>query len=231
MTGRSLIKQIRPTSSLASPSAEPVQTSLGRRSRSFVSRRNHREPALRRLASNGVTDQSHSPKYVRTTPAPYSSCSAVGEDCTTAADCCTGLVCPDGGGECVSLPSPVYEVQSFTRDYESSCPYGTYVAWRFFEWQSTIPTGTSIDFAVQTRELATDAWSPTIATHLATSSVTTPSGSWERGTSMSGDALSNAGYTAGKYLRVTMTFNPNSGGTAAPTLLNWRQVFDCMPAQ
>jgi hypothetical protein len=161
----------------------------------------------------------------------YSSCSAVGEDCTTAADCCTGLVCPDGGGECVSLPSPVYEVQSFTRDYESSCPYGTYVAWRFFEWQSTIPTGTSIDFAVQTRELSTDAWSPTIATHLATSSATTPTGSWERGTSTSGDALTNAGYTAGKYLRVTMTFNPNAAGTSAPTLLNWRQVFDCMPAQ
>jgi hypothetical protein len=30
---------------------------------------------------------------------------------------------------------------------------------------------------------------------------------------------------------VTMTFNPNAAGTTAPTLLNWRQVFDCMPAQ
>jgi hypothetical protein len=129
------------------------------------------------------------------------------------------------------LPAVVYETQSFDREYESSCPYGTYVAWRFFEWQATIPTGTSIDFALQTRELSTDAWSPTVSTHLATASASTPSGSWERGTSTSGDVLSNAGYTAGKYLRVTMTFNPNSGGTAVPTLLNWRQVFDCMPAQ
>lgn len=161
----------------------------------------------------------------------YSSCSAVGEDCTTSSDCCTGLVCPDGGGECVSLPSPVYEVQSFTRDYESSCPHGTTVSWRFFEWQAQIEPGTSIDFAVQTRELTTDAWSPLVAKHLATASASTPANSFERGTVTSGAALSNAGYTPGKYLRVTMTFNPNAAGTKAPTLLNWRQIFDCLPSQ
>jgi hypothetical protein len=33
------------------------------------------------------------------------------------------------------------------------------------------------------------------------------------------------------YVRVTMTFNPNSTGTSTPTLLNWRQVYDCMAAE
>jgi len=33
------------------------------------------------------------------------------------------------------------------------------------------------------------------------------------------------------YLLVSMTFRPNSLGTTSPTLKNWRQVYDCLPAE
>jgi hypothetical protein len=161
----------------------------------------------------------------------YSSCAAVGEDCSTGANCCTGLVCPTGGGECVSLPSPVYEVQNLEREYTASCPYGTTAAWRFFEWQATIPTGSSIDFAVQTKQLATDTYGPVIALAMARATASTPAGRWERGPNTAGQVMSAASVTPGNYLRVTMTFNPNATGSVAPTLLNWRQVFDCLPNQ
>jgi hypothetical protein len=160
----------------------------------------------------------------------YESCSAAGEGCATDDDCCTGLVCPDGGGDCVSLPSPVYEVQSFDREYVASCPSGTHVAWRFFEWQASIPSGTSINFAIQARKLATDTYRPTVALAMATATTTTPANTWERGSDTSDDLLVDAGIFSQTYLRVTMTFNPNPAGTAAPTLLNWRQIFDCLPS-
>jgi hypothetical protein len=184
-------------------------------------------------------DQTHQCGVVSTATVPptrkcqaYSSCSAAGEDCTTGADCCTGLSCPTGGGECVSLPSPVYAVQTFEREYTSSCPHGTNVAWRFFEWQATIPTGTSISFKVQTRETTSDTFTPAVPLAMATASASTPSGSWERGAQTAGAVLSSAGYTPGKLLKVTMSFNPNSpANTLAPTLLNWRQIFDCVPGQ
>jgi hypothetical protein len=161
----------------------------------------------------------------------YDACSAVAESCATSSDCCTGLVCPNGGGDCVSLPSPVYEVQSLDREYVASCPRGTDVAWRFFEWQANIPTGTSIDFSVQTKQLATDTYAPAVSVAMASANSTTPAGTWVHGAQMADQVLAGAGITSDAYLRVTMTFNPNATGTTAPTLLNWRQIFDCLPAE
>jgi hypothetical protein len=160
----------------------------------------------------------------------YQSCSDVGEDCATDDDCCTGLVCPGGGGECVSLPSPVYEVQSFEREYVSSCPYGTNVAWRFFEWQASIPSGTRIDFSIQTKKLEADTYQPVAPIAMASATTSTPANTWERGANTADQLLTDAELFSQKYLRVTMTFHPDAAGVTAPTLMNWRQIFDCVPS-
>ena len=39
------------------------------------------------------------------------------------------------------------------------------------------------------------------------------------------------GVPTGKYLLVTMAFNPNSNATVAPSLTAWRQIYDCVPGQ
>jgi hypothetical protein len=36
---------------------------------------------------------------------------------------------------------------------------------------------------------------------------------------------------SGLWLRVTMDLFPSSDGTQAPTLLNWRQSYDCKPSE
>jgi len=54
---------------------------------------------------------------------------------------------------------------------------------------------------------------------------------WVHGDATADDVLHSAGYASGLQLRVTMTFNPNAAGTAAPTLKSWRQLFDCVPGE
>jgi hypothetical protein len=160
-----------------------------------------------------------------------SACAATGENCSVGSDCCTGLVCPTGGGTCVSLPSPVYSSQQLDREYVATCPYETAPAWRFLEWQAEVPTGASIDFAVQTKALASDPYAPLIALPAATATTTTLAGKWERGSKTMSQVLMDGGLTPRSYVRVLMTFNPNAAKTAVPKLLNWRLIYDCMPVQ
>jgi hypothetical protein len=160
-----------------------------------------------------------------------SSCSSTGESCTTSGDCCTGLECPTGGGACTSLPSPVFSAQQVDREYVASCPYGTAPAWRFLEWQAQVPSGSSIDFAVQTRALPSDAYTPLVALLAASATSSTPAGKWERGASTVSQVLQAAGLAAQSQVRLLMTFNPNASKTEVPTLLNWRLIYDCLPLQ
>lgn len=165
------------------------------------------------------------------------ACSNIGAACTTSAQCCSGS-CPAGGGVCFIPPvatPPVYTTSTTTRDYVASCPSGTRVAWRLFEWQATCPTGTSIDFSIQTKENAGDTYVPMTA--LAMSSAAPASGTgpgtWYRGGSTADQVLAAAtpARASLNYLRVTMKFNPSTGGVATPTLHQWRQIYDCVPAQ
>ena len=160
-----------------------------------------------------------------------SACAPSGASCSVTADCCTGLVCPSGGGLCVLEPPLVYEPQVYQREYTATCPEGTSVKWRFFEWQSTIPSGTSIDFSVQSRATAADTWKPAAPVLAATASSTTAAGAWARGVQTVDQILAANATPSLARLLVTMTFKPNSGGTVAPTLNGWRQIFDCVPSQ
>ena len=160
-----------------------------------------------------------------------SSCSGAGAACTTSGDCCTGLTCPDGGGTCLSIPVPIFETQTFEREYVMTCPSSSSVKWRFFEWQATLPTGTSIDFAVQTKQAAGDVYAPATPLPLATATSSTPAGVWVHGASTTEEVLASADLSSRDHLLVRMTFNPDAGGMVAPTLNGWRQIYDCVPAQ
>jgi hypothetical protein len=108
------------------------------------------------------------------------------------------------------------------------------VTWQFFEWQSTIPAGTSVAFSAQTMATSTGTWSPTTPLGIGTASATTGAGVWAHGTSTVNQVLTSAtpALTSQAYLLVSMQFNPNTSGTpAAPSLLAWQQLYDCTPNQ
>jgi hypothetical protein len=191
---------------------------------------------------------THECRIVATTPAvsrtcqAKATCSNIGSACTTTAQCCSGT-CPAGGGVCFVAPLPTvtaYTTATTTRDYVASCPTGTQPAWRHFEWQATTPTGTSVEFRVQTSpDPMTTAYAPASPGRLlGTAQVATMPvsasgpGTWYRASQTVDQVLaSSPALPSWNYLRVRMIFNPNGTGSAAPTLHQWRQIYDCLPAQ
>lgn len=178
-------------------------------------------------------------KVVSTTTVPpsrecqsFDTCSGVGQACADSGDCCEGLVCPPEGGVCFSEPQALFEQQVMTREYEAECPVGTHVEWRFFEWQATIPSGTSIEFAVQSRT-SDGTLRPTEPQPMSGAYSTTTANSWAHGAQTASEALEMADPPAPsrEHLLVTFTFNPSNDGSLAPTLHAWRQLFDCLPAE
>jgi hypothetical protein len=134
---------------------------------------------------------------------------------------------------CIAEPVPIYETTVLEREYVAECPSDMQVMWRFFEWQATIPDGASIEFFAQTKEEETDDYLPETALAIGTASTSTLDSTWHRGSDTVDDVLDQADptQTSGKYLLVTMRFNPDSAAQNAPVLNTWRQIFDCMPAE
>jgi hypothetical protein len=156
------------------------------------------------------------------------ACSPAGQTCASTADCCSGLIC-GGSGTCVN--PDYYTQQSYQREFVAGCPSGTKVAWRFFEWQSTITTGTSIGLAVQTRATTTDVYRPIPAVSLGSITSSTTGTTWAHGASTVDQVLSAASVPSLERLLVTMTFNPKSDGSTTPELDAWRIEYDCKPAE
>jgi hypothetical protein len=160
-----------------------------------------------------------------------STCAPSGSSCQTSSDCCTGLVCPTGGGLCVRQPPLLFGAQSFEREYVAECPAGTEPTWRFTEWQATIPAGTSIEFFVQSRQDDTGPYQPMIPELASTATATTLPGEWQRGPATVDQALVAASSGSQNRLLVTVVFNPDPTGMRAPTLLAWRQIYDCLASE
>lgn len=154
-------------------------------------------------------------------------CKAAGQGCATTADCCSGLLC-SGSGTCTN--PEYFTKQTYRREYVASCPAGTKVAWRFFEWQASIPESASIELAVQTRAADGDRYQPASPLALASIAASTDE-AWEHGSSTADQVLSRAGIPSLDRLLVSMTFNPTSNGSATPELEAWRMLYDCMPAE
>ncbi len=155
-------------------------------------------------------------------------CKSVTETCSSSGDCCSGLVC-GGGGTCTN--PTYYATRTYQREYVATCEAGTKVAWRLFEWQSTIPSGTSIRLAVQTRATSADPYLPASPATLGTISATTPTGVWAHGNQTVDTVLSEQDVPSRDRLLVHMTFEPTSDGAITPELDAWRMQYDCLPAE
>jgi hypothetical protein len=142
-------------------------------------------------------------------------------------------------------PPPPLEPFTFTRDFQGVCAPGEVVRWEPFFWEADVPSGTSIDFhaATATTQAGLPAASPDAppapasrAIGSATSTVLAPLWSCDGcpGAPVSVDyhlkndpPPPNTGSQS--WLRVYMTFNP--AGAISPTLMAWRQTYDCVPGE
>jgi hypothetical protein len=165
-----------------------------------------------------------------------SACSMNGGACVANGDCCAGMQCSTAGF-CYVPPTPpvtTFANATTSREYVASCPHGTQVKWRVFEWQATVPTNTSIEFYVQSKANAAATYQPATPLLMATATPTsgTGPGIWYRGGQTADEILAaamNPPVPSGDYLKVTMVFKPNT--SAPPVLHQWRQIFDCVPAE
>jgi hypothetical protein len=136
-----------------------------------------------------------------------------------------------GAGKCVA---PQYFAQQvYKREYVADCPTGKQVVWRFFDWQATVPTGTSIGLGVQTKAEAGDTYAPSSPIAMDAITATSPTGTWVHGSQTVGQVLATNATTIRslKYLLVTMTFKPDASASLSPTLSNWRQNYDCLDGE
>jgi len=175
-------------------------------------------------------------RHCRALP-PAGGCNDAGKPCGATSECCGGEVCV---GAICSLPPPVFGVvpQNYERIYQSDCPDGTKVVWRFFDWLTVTPdTDSRLEFFAET---ATD---PSLFSTLpiapngvmSDTVVSLGSQSGAPVTTWTGTAvekmLKEKMLKSQKYLKITVRFVPNTEGNASPILKDWRQSYSCMPAE
>jgi hypothetical protein len=131
-------------------------------------------------------------------------------------------------------PTTVYSPVTFVQDFSSTCAKGQRPAWREFNWQDSIPSSASIAFSAQTADtLATLSAAQVVP--VATATITTAVPAWDTAlldTTTGGVFASAAPPVISKsILRMTITLNPTTDKKAAPTLMQWRVVYDCVDAE
>jgi len=149
------------------------------------------------------------------------------------------------------------KVGTFTRDFQGVCPSGYLPVWHLFSWSGLTPSDSSLDFTAWTADTQaqlgvqypTGAQLEPPTTPIPGDAGTTPTAApddhangYIDGTTYSSDVdtkLIAAGYpVSGKpafashaWLRVVMTLSPSADLTAAPTVLAWKQSYDCVAAE
>ncbi len=173
-----------------------------------------------------------SPPVKHCVSAAAGSCRAVGASCLTTSNCCnavSGGVC--AAGVCTDPPA-YYTDQSFTRDYTSACLPGFVVRWGLFDWQSKTPGDSKIKFSAQTSADGVT-WTPATPVLFGTASgadILAPS--WgTSGVTVSSALGTPKGSSSATKLRVTMALQATTDRGRAPTLVNWRQSIECIPAE
>lgn len=150
----------------------------------------------------------------------------------------TSCVAPDTGNQ--GNGPPTYKAATFTQDFTGTCGTGQSIKWREFDWQATIPTGTSIVFAGQSGPTTAKLLNTTPVTLATTTTSTnlpnydaaiidTSTGGTTSGTGPFNTA--NPAIRSDTILRVTITMNPDTAGTVTPLLQNWKVQYDCTDSQ
>lgn len=122
-------------------------------------------------------------------------------------------------------PLPVLVTATMYRDFASDCAENEQTVWQLFSWQSTVPTGARLDFFGATAD--TQAALPGDGyVQIGVANETT--GTWTAANHTVAELLRQADppQTSKRWLRVKVEFVPNA--TAAPTLIAWRAVFNCI---
>jgi hypothetical protein len=159
------------------------------------------------------------------------SCVADTASCTSDAQCCNfaiGSRC--GSGKCNAAP-PIdfYATSPFMTSYQAVCATGTLPVWRFFYWQTSTPTGTSITFTAATSTNGT-AWGAAVPIGTAAPPPTQTT-TWTSGTLTVDQALRANGQFSQTYLQVTGVLNTDSTKTLTPVLTNWQLNYDCVASE
>lgn len=137
----------------------------------------------------------------------------------------------------VPVPPP-----TLVRDFEAVCPPGNAPVWQLFRWKAIAPAGSSIDFRAATADSVAGlpapppAAAPTTVPIGTANPVNSPVGGpvvWTYDT-LPGPIpvpvsqrlqVEGLGTKSKRWLRVYMTFN------GQPTLFEWQQLYDCVPAE
>jgi hypothetical protein len=162
---------------------------------------------------------------------PIDACSNEDQECSDTTPCCTGLVCPAAGGVCQLEAQSAYTAQTYEREFVAECPAGMHPVWLEFEWQATIEAGTRIEFRIRTRPDDASPYEPSVGLFLAAAETTTLENEWDSGEDTVDEVLVANEFASQEYLLVSMTFEPDENGDRAPTLHNWRQIYDCIPSE
>ena len=140
-------------------------------------------------------------------------------------------------------PPIVLPVVNYQRDYFAVCGSGERVKWGPFYWQAIVPPTSSIVFNAATASSpgalpsSPPAAPPVTAVVGTASATTTPitaqdcTGCPLSPTTVDSQLIAQTAGPSKEYLRVFMKFNPDVTQTLAPTLLSWRQIYDCVPAE
>ncbi|MDX2055984.1 MAG: PA14 domain-containing protein [Polyangiaceae bacterium] len=173
-------------------------------------------------------------KHCKAAPA-INTCQLATGTCAATTDCCMGLVCVNAVCE-APPPLDVYVPANFTRTYEGTCAQGLFPVWRFFDWKVDVPAGTQIEIYAQTAadsgDLITLADAPAViadANVVFIGTITTSSATFT-GVDI-GPKLEAAGLQSSRFLKITLRFSPDTGLSASPTLLEWRQQYSCAAAE
>jgi hypothetical protein len=137
-------------------------------------------------------------------------------------------------------PPPVAVIGSvnYERIYQSDCPDGSKVVWRFFDWKAvTPPTNSKLEVWAETEAdptlLSTLPAAPNsvmAAGALTIADITTTNTADWVGAAVS-LALDQANLKSQEYLKITIRFISNDERTLSPILKDWRQSYSCVPAE
>jgi hypothetical protein len=155
-------------------------------------------------------------------------CVPDGAACGSPSDCCNFPTAVCASGVCAVPPPPTgleYAQATFVRDYVGTCPIGTHVVWRFFDWQTVTPGDSKIVFAARTADTQAALGAlPEMAFGMASGApITTWTGA-DAGKALLPDPSKI-------WLRITATLTPTTDKKSTPTLTAWRQSYSCPPSE
>ena len=131
----------------------------------------------------------------------------------------------------IIVPAAPYTSLDYYQDYGVDCPVGSAPVWGIFNWTSTTPKDSAIDFLaafgpdVATVNAATDLSPPFMVAQVGPPD--TQIGAYNLGTY----AKTSMVPTNDGYVRIHARLRPSSDKTAGPTLTNMNLQVDCVPSE